>query len=125
MVAEELQRISLGDIATNQCFLALHQFHHLLFDSLEVSFADDSTLGGHHVVVESALDGGTDTELCARVELLKRFGHQVGTRVPEGVLTLLVVPFVEHQLSVLVDGAVQFDRLSVDTTSEHIGCQSG
>ena len=114
LVAEELQRIGLGYILTHQRFLALHEFHHLLLDSLEVSFADDSTLGRHHIVVEASLNGRTYTELRARVQLLQRFGHQVSTGMPEGVLTLFVIPFIQNQISVRGDRAVQFHRLTID-----------
>ena len=57
------------------------------------------------VVVEAVFDGRADTELDARIERLEGFGQQVGRGVPEGVLALFVLPFVEFDRGVLLDRA--------------------
>ena len=124
LVAEELQRIALGDVATHKGLLALHQLHHLLFDVGEDRLADHHALSGHDVVVESVFNGRTDTELSAGIELLQGLGHKVGGSVPEGVLALFVLPLVKLDGGIFRDGAVQFHRLTVHAASQHILSQS-
>ena len=122
--AEELERIGLGDVFADQCFLALHQFLHFLFDFGEVVFADGNSRGGHHVVVEAVFDGGSDAELGARPEFLHGFGHEVGRSMPEGVLALFIVPLVEVDGGIAGDGAVEFDSFAVHAAGQHVLCQA-
>jgi len=123
-VAEELQGVGLRDVLAHEGFFALHQFLHLLLNLRELSLVELHAFRHHDVVVESVLDGGTDAELCARIEFLESFGHEVGGSVPESVLAFFVIELVENHLRILVDGTVQLRRLTVDTAGHHVLCQS-
>ena len=122
--AKQLQGISLGHFLAHHGFLLGSQFLHLLFDGGEITLADLLAVGQQHIIVETVFDGRTEAELDARIEFLQRLGQQMGTGVPEGVLALLILKFVEHKLSVLVDGAVQLHCLAVHSAAHHATCQS-
>ena len=62
-IAEEFERIGLGDGGALERFLSLGDFDHLLLDLGEIFFANHNTFGGHYIVVKTIFDGGTDTEL--------------------------------------------------------------
>ena len=95
------------------------QFGHFGLDGCQVGLLD-YRLARVYVIVEAVLDGGPDAELYARVHLLQRLCQQVRARVPEGVFALGIVPFVEDDSRILVDGACQVIGLTVDTTREHL-----
>ena len=121
-IAEEFECIRLGNGSALHSFFPLGDFDHFLFDLGEVFFADHDTLGGHHIIVESVFDGGTDTKLGAGPEFLNGFSHEVGRGVPEGVFAFGVLPFVEGDFGVFSDGSVQFNGLSVHADGEHLLC---
>ena len=74
LVAEELQRVGLADVGTHDVLVLLHEFHHLLLNLGEVSVGQ-GVATGIDVIVETVLDGRTDTKLDARVELLQGLGQ--------------------------------------------------
>ena len=102
LLGEGLQGLGLGYFATHERLLVAGELLHLLFDARKVGFGDRRRR--IDVVVEAVFDGGADAELDARVEGLEGLGQQVRRGVPEGVLALVVVPFVE------LDRCVLFDR---------------
>ena len=90
-----------------------------------VSFKQNGCVGGDgrrgiDVVVEAVFDGRADAELDARVERFEGLGQQVRRGVPEGVLALFVVPFVEFDRSVLFDRARHVHRRAVYRGRERV-----
>ena len=100
--------LGLGHIDAAEVLLLAGEFQHLVLDGLEVRVREGAAVHVH-VIVETVLDGGADAELDAREQGLERFGHQVGGRVPEHFLGLVVFPFQQADLHVLVDGTEQVD----------------
>ena len=105
-IAEELERIGLGNGGAVERFLSLGYFDHFLLDLSEIFFANHNTFGGHYIVVKTIFDGGTDTELRTGPEFLNGFGHKVCRGVPEGVFTFGVFPLVEGDFGIFGDGSV-------------------
>ena len=122
--AKELQGVSLADVLADEFFLTLGQFLHLCFNLGKVRLTDDNALRRHHIVIESVFDGRTNAELCTGIKCLQGFSHQVGTRMPEGVLALCILPFVQHNVRILHNGAVQFYRFSIHSAGQYVLCQS-
>ena len=58
------------------------------------------------------------------MELLERLGQQVGRRVPERVLALVVRKLVEVDACILVDGAVELRRLAIDPARYNVAGES-
>ena len=119
LFGEGRQRLGLGDFAADQRLLVAGQLRHLVLDGRQVGLGD-----GHrriHVVVESVFDGRSDAELDARVERLEGLGQQVRRGVPESVLALFVVPFVESDRSVGFDRARHVHRRAVYRGRERVG----
>ena len=121
---EGLESLSLGNIAANHRLLLGGEFLHLLFDGCKIGLADLLAVGQEYIVVETILDSRTEAELDAGIELLQRLCKQVCAGVPEGVFSLLIVPFIEHQFSIFSNGAVEFHGLTVHATGQHIGSQT-
>ena len=122
--AELLEHLSLGHVATHDGLLLAGQLHHLLLDLGEVGLLDVLAIGRHDVVVEAVLDGRTDAELDAGIELLQRLGEQVGRRVPEGVLALVGIPLVEIDGGISGDGTCHVPHLVAQLGHEHILCKT-
>ena len=118
LLGEGLQRFGLGDFAAEERFLVAGQLHHLVFDRRQVGLGDGRR--GIDVVVEAVFDGRADAELDARVERFESLGQQVRRGVPEGVLALFVVPFVEFDRSVLFDRARHVHRRAVYRGRERV-----
>ena len=104
--AKLLEGIGLGHLVSHHGFLLAGQFLHLRLDLAEVALLDALAAGQEHVVEESVLDGWSESELDAGIEFLQRLGEQVCRCVPEGVTAFLIVPLVEGDAGVLVDGSV-------------------
>lgn len=66
------------------------QLAHLGLDLREVVLRDNLAVGRHHVIEKAVLHSRSESELYAGIQLLERLGQQVGRRVPERVLTLVV-----------------------------------
>ena len=73
------------------------------------------------VVVETVLDGGSDTELHAGIQLLQRLGQQVCRAVPESVLAFRIIPFEQFYPGVSLHRACQVPFLAVDLSSQNVG----
>ena len=123
MLAEELQRVGLGNLRPHDGLLALRQFQHFLLYGREVALADHRAFGRHHVIIKTVLYGRADAELDAGIEFLQGFCHQMGGSVPKRMLGLRVVPLVQHHGGILMDGTVQFHRLAVHAAGQHVLCQ--
>ena len=119
-----LECIGLGHFLANNRLLLASQFFHFCFDGGEVALLYHLSVGQQHVVEESILDCRAETELHARIQLLKCLGQQVGGGVPEGVLSFLVFELVECNGSILGDGTVQLYSLTVYTTAYNAARQS-
>ena len=100
--------VGLGDLDAAEVLLLAGEFQHLVLDGLEVRVREGAAVHVH-VVVETVFDGGADAELDAREQGLEGFGHEVGGGVPEHFLGLVVFPFEQAELHVLVDGTEQVD----------------
>ena len=93
--------LGLGYFLAYEMLFLAGQLYHLVLDLLEVRVGD-GPVPQIHVIVESVLDRRTDTELDAGIEQLQGLGHQVGRRVPERGLGLLVLPFMQLELTALI-----------------------
>ncbi|GIV59639.1 MAG: hypothetical protein KatS3mg043_0728 [Rhodothermaceae bacterium] len=93
------------------------QLHHLFLDAFEVLRADLAP-AEVDVVVEAVFDGRADAELDAGIEGFEGLGHQVGRRVPVGGFALGVVPGVDPDVCVLLDGTAQVAHLPVDADGQ-------
>ena len=118
LLGELFERFGLGNLAADERLFLTGQLHHLGFDSRKVGFGDRH--GRVDVVVETVLDGRADAELDAGVERFERFGQQVRRGVPEGVLALFVLPLVELDGGIFVDGARQVDRRAVYRSRQRV-----
>ena len=118
LLGELFERFGLGNLAADERLFLTGQLHHLGFDSRKVGFGDRH--GRVDVVVEAVLDGRADAELDAGVERFERFGQQVRRGVPEGVLALFVLPLVELDGGIFVDGARQVDRRAVYRSRQRV-----
>src|SRR5690606_27560516 len=76
------------------------------------------------VVVEPVLHGRPYPELDAGVEGFQRFGKQVRTAVPEGVLTILIVPREQGQGTIARQGDVGVAHLAVHLGGKYIARKS-
>ena len=103
----------------------MSQLQHFLLDSAEIRFRNLTVVTQVNIVVETVLNGRSDAEFHARVEFLQSLGQQVCRRVPEGVLSFGVVPFVEFDFSVVLNGARKVDSLVIDIDRQNLFCQSG
>ena len=121
--AEGSHGIGLGHFLPDHGLVLGGKFLHLLLDLLEVAFLDDVAFLRHDIIEEAVFDGRTETELYAGIKLFQGLGQQVGRSVPEGVLALFILPFVEFYLCVAVDWTVQFCRFTVHATGNHVACQ--
>ena len=118
LLGELFERFGLGNLAADERLFLTGQLHHLGFDFRKVGFGDRH--GRVDVVVEAVLDGRADAELDAGVERFERFGQQVRRGVPEGVLALFVLPLVELDGGIFVDGARQVDRRAVYRSRQRV-----
>lgn len=73
-VAEELEGVCFGDVATYHGVACTSQFEHLGFDAGEVG-GGDGIACGVDVIIEPVFDGGADAEFDSGEELLQRFGQ--------------------------------------------------
>ena len=96
------------------------QFQQPLLDLGEV-LVGDLVLARIDVVVETVLDGGTDTELHAGIQFLQRLGQQVCRAVPESVLAFRIIPFEQFYPGVSLHRACQVPFLAVDFSSQNVG----
>ena len=119
------QAVGLAYFLAYNGLVLVGQLEHLVFNLLEVAFANLFSVGKQHIVEESVLDGGTEAELNARIELLQSLGEEVGTGVPEGVLALFVLELIELDACVGVDGTVEFRGFAIHATGNDILCQTG
>ena len=122
-VAEHLQSICLRDFLTNECFLLGSQFSHLLFDSSQIAFLD-SCFTWIYIIVETAFDSRTDTELDTRIEFLQSFCQQVSTCVPKSMLTFCIIPLIKYNTSIFIDRTRQIHCFTIHATSQHVLCQT-
>ena len=122
-LTKHLQGIFLGNAGTDQCFFLCSQFCHFLFDSRQVTFLDHC-ISRIYIVIESVLDSRTDTELNARVQFLQSFCQQMGTCMPERMLSLFIFPLIQYEIRIFVNRSSQIDSLAVYPTSQDILCQT-
>ena len=110
----------VGKVLAQVALVQLHAFHrvvaagdlvHFLLNRLEVAFAD--RLHGE-IVVEAAIDGGTDGRLGVGVERRDRLGQQVGGRVAEDVHARVAVPRDAGDVAVLMERSRQVALDAVD-----------
>ena len=73
---EVLESVGLGHVLTDEVLLLAGQLKHSLLDLGEISVGD-LTAAQIHIIVESVLDGRSDSELDAREYVLKGLRHQV------------------------------------------------
>ncbi len=123
LLLEIVESLGLGHLAAHELNLLGGQLLHLLLDFREI-VGGDVIIHKVDVVVEAGLDMGTDTEFYARVQRLDGGGHQVGGTVPEGVLAFAVVPGVEGEGGILVDGFVEFYQLVVHFGHQDVAGQA-
>ena len=102
LISKCFHSIRLRYLRTNDGLFLRAELHHLRLDSGEIGIFDDYSLGGHDVVIETALDSGSDTELDTRIEFLQRLRHEVGRGMPEGMFRLRVLPLESLNTSVLI-----------------------
>ncbi len=121
---EFLQGIGLGDFAANDGLVLLGEFLHLGLDLGEVVLGDGCAFGWHDVVEEAILNGRSETELNAGIELLQSLCQKVGGGVPEGVLTLFVLKLIEGDGGIFIDGSVQLCGLTIHAATHNVACQS-
>ena len=119
-----LEHLVLRHVTAHDGLLLAGQFEHLLLDLREVGLLDVLTIGRHYVIVEAILDGRTDTELDAGIEFLQSLGEQVGRRVPERMLALLGIPFVEIDVRIASNGACQVPHFVAHLGNEYILCET-
>ena len=124
----------MGKVLAEVVLVQLHALHrvvaagnlmHFLLNRLEVAFAD--RLHGE-IVVEAAIDGGTDGRLGVGVERRDRLGQQVGGRVTEDVHARVAVPSDAGDVAVLMErggqvalGAVDGGRHAAVLAAEGVG----
>ena len=123
-VTKHFQRVSFRYILTFDLLFLSHQFQHFSFDSRKIAFFDNSVTR-IHVIVESILDSRSDTELDAGIQFLQSFSHQVGTRVPECMLTFFVFPLEKLDSRILVDRTAQVPNLTIHACCQNFLCQTG
>ncbi len=119
-----LDGIGLRHFAADDGLILLGELLHLSLYLGEVVFRDGLTLGRHHIVEETILDGRAEAELDAGIQLLQRLGKQVGRRVPEGVLAFVVVELIQFDGSVGIDGAVEFCCLTINPARYNVAGES-
>ena len=122
LLGECAQSLSLSYFGAYDSLLGASQLGHLLLDTWQVALGDGH--GAINVVVETVLDCGTDTELNAGVECLQSLCQQVRRGVPECVLTLIIVPFEQFDVAVIIDRQVQVANLAINLSSQHLLCQT-
>ena len=125
LVAKSLEGIGLGDGLLHERFFLRTQFHHLVLNGGKAGVVDDHALGGHHVIVESVLDSRSYTELDTRIEFLQRLGHEVRRGVPESVLRFGIVPLVQLNSRIGLDGLVELYDLVIDTGAKDVLRETG
>ena len=119
-----LEGIGLGHLLAHHRLFLRSQFLHLRLNLREVALLDALAVLQQHIIEETILDGRSESELDAGVQLLQCFCQQVGRRVPEGVLALFVIPLVQLNLRITGDGAVEFHGLAIHTAGQYAACQS-
>ena len=122
-VTKDLESLSLRHFTTGDGSLGLNELHHFLLDLGEV-LAGDLVFAEVDVVIETVLDGRSDTEFYAGVEFLQSRSKKVGGGVPEGMLALFVVPGKELNCCILVDRTIEFYYLVVDFSREDVAGQT-
>ena len=119
-VAKSLEGIGFGDGVLYYLLFLRAELHHLRLDSGKIGILDNHSLGGHDVVIETVLDGRTDTELDTRIEFLQRLRHEVGRGMPEGMFRLRVVPFMQLDSRIPGNRVVELYDLVIDTCAEDL-----
>ena len=122
LLGECTQCLSLSHFGAYDSLLGASQLGHLLLDTRQVALGDGH--GAIDVVVETALDRGTDTELDTGIECLQSLCQQVRRGVPECVLTLIIVPFEQLHVAVIIDRQVQVTNLAINLSRQHLLCQT-
>ena len=89
------------------------QLQHLLLDFREVFARNRAAFAQVDVVVKAVFDGRADAQLHAGVQRFEGFGQHVGRGVPEGHLTVVVVPGQDGYVGILFNGAVQVAHFAV------------
>ncbi len=77
LFGEGLHRLFLGNFPTHETLLRPGQFHHLVLYLLQVTLHQCHT-GNIHIIVETVLDGRSDTEFDTRIQAFQSLGHQMG-----------------------------------------------
>ena len=115
--------LGLGYFLAYEMLFLAGQLYHLVLDLLEVRVGD-GPVPQIHVIVESVLDRRSDTELDAGVKEFQCLGHKVGRRVPERGLGLLILPFMQLELTALIKGKLKVYYLSVERCRKHLACET-
>ena len=111
-VLHELSGVGGGEGETLDGGLFLDDLLHLGFQGSQILRSE----GLFHVkiVVEAAVDGRADGELCPRKKTLHGLGQQMGGGVPEGLFAVLVIEGQDFEGTVPVDDGAQILDLSVN-----------
>ena len=119
-----LHCIGLADLDALEVFLSLSELQHLLFDLGEIRFGKGGP-GEVHIIVETILDGGTDSEFHTGIEAFEGLCHKVGRRMPENVLGFFVFPFMQLYLGVRGYGTHQIVDFTIHACRKNFCCKTG
>ena len=92
--------------------IGFHDFFHLGFDGRELLRRERSRAA--HVIIPAVFQRGADAEMRFRIKVLDRLCHNVGSRVPESVLALLISEGQNIHGAVLADSCTQIFCLTVN-----------
>ena len=117
---KHFQGISFRDILTHDRLFFSHKFCHFLFDGSQIRFFNNGASSRHHIIVESAFDSRTNTKLNTWIQLLQSFSHQVSRRMPEGMFSLSIIPFVQFNATIFRDRTINFNNFTIHARSQNI-----
>ena len=123
-VAKHFQRIRLGDVSAYDWLFLLSEFKHFFLDLGEFGGCE-LVLSRVDVIIEAVLDCRAYAEFHSGIQLLESLSEKVGRRMPERVLPLRVVPFVELEGGIFINGACEVPFFVIDGGCEHIASQLG
>jgi len=96
---------------TPYILVAAYDFHHALFDGLEVFRGEG--IFPVEVVVKAVFDSRANGDLGSRKQLLHRFCHDMGSIVADQIQAVVSVAGDDFHRGAIVDGQVNIDQLAV------------